>query len=51
MKNECNQFDELRKELEFEELDERLEMVQLLAVAAEEKRCNGRCDDDAAEAT
>jgi hypothetical protein len=34
---------DLSNELEFTELEERLEMVQL--AAAEAKRCNGNCDD------
>lgn len=35
----------LKKELDFVELEDRLEMVQLAALDADEKRCNGRCDD------
>lgn len=35
----------LKKELDFLELEDRFEMVQLAALDADEKRCNGRCDD------
>lgn len=49
MKQE-SKFESIKQELVFEELDERLETVQLLAVADEQdKRCNGRCDDEIAD--
>jgi hypothetical protein len=40
----------LKKELDFLELEDRLEMVHLAAIDADEKRCNGRCDDAPQEA-
>ena len=36
---------------DFLELEDRLEMVQLAALEADENRCNGRCDDTPKETT
>ncbi len=44
-------LDTLKNELDFLELEDRLEMVQLAALEADEKRCNGRCDDTAKPTT
>ncbi|MBN9313464.1 MAG: hypothetical protein J0I53_10485 [Chryseobacterium sp.] len=44
-------LDTLKNELDFLELEDRLEMVQLAALEADEKRCNGRCDDTPKETT
>ena len=38
------QLDALQTELDCVELEERLEMVQLAALAADGNRCNMRCD-------
>lgn len=36
-------LDALKNELDFIELEDRLEMVQLAALEADDKRCNGKC--------
>lgn len=44
-KLELEALELLKKELDFIELEDRLEMVQLAALESDDKRCNGRCEE------
>ena len=41
---QTDKLNDLKAELDFIELEDRLEMVQLATLTAEGSRCNGRCD-------